>query len=324
MPTPRRALLAAPALLLARPALAAWPERPLKLVVPYAAGGTTDMLGRLLAQHMGPRLGQTVVVENRGGAGGSLGGEMVANSPADGHTLLLASNGPLVLNPLIQARLPYDPFRQLAPIGLALTVPMLFVVRAEHPARTIQEFVALSKARPGAFSIGSAGTGSANHLAIELFNAASGAQATHVPYRGTGPMIPDLLSGTRAAMCDQITTALPGQREGKVRFLAITGAKRSPLAPEVPTLAEAGIRDAEIITWMGLAVTAPPPAGVVPKLAEAMRAAIAEPAMSERMEGAGAELVRDALATPEGFTRFIAEDFERMKRAVQLAGLKPE
>jgi tripartite-type tricarboxylate transporter receptor subunit TctC len=324
----RRALLAAPALLAALPSPLAraetWPDRPIRLVIPYPPGGTTDLFGRLLAQMMAPRLGQTVVAENRGGAGGSIGAAEVAQARPDGYTLLLGSNGPLVLNPLIQANLAYDPFRQLAPLGLGLTVPMLIVVRADHPAKTIQQFVAQSKARPGSVSIGSSGTGSSNHLAIELFNAASGARATHVPYRGTGPMIPDLLAGTLTAMCDQITTSLPLQREGKVRFLAITADHRSPLAPGVPTLAEAGYRDAELVTWMGLSLTAGAAPAVVAKLVQAMRESLGEPLLHERLETLGAELVRDHRATPAGFAAFIRTDFERMKHAVQLAGLKPE
>ena len=321
----RRALLATPALL-AAPSLRAqsWPERPLRLVIPFVPGGTTDILGRLLAQHMSPRLGQTVVVENRGGAGGSLGAGEVAHARADGSTLLLSTNGSLTINPLVQANLAYDPFRQLAPLGLCLRVPMVVVVRADHPARTVQELVALSKARPGAVSIGSAGTGSSNHLAIELFNAASQAQLTHVPYRGSGPVIADLLAGNLNSMCDQITTSLPLHREGRARILAITADRRSPQLPEVPTLAEAGYPDADMVTFMGLSVTAPVPAAAQARLVAAMQGALGEGIFHERLETLGAEIVRDQQATPEGYGEFLRRDFDKMKRAVALAGLKPE
>ncbi len=320
----RRALLAAsPALLLARPALA-FPDRPLRLVIPFVPGGTTDILGRLLAQYMGPRLGQTVVVENRGGAGGSLGAGEVAHTRPDGHTMLLSTNGSLTINPHIQAGLSYDPFRNLASIGLCLTVPMLLVVRADHPAQTVQQYVAMSKAAPGRISLGSAGTGSSNHLAIELFNAASGAQATHVPYRGSGPVIADVLAGNLSSMMDQITTSLPLARDGRVRVLAITDDHRSPLLPSVPTLTEAGYADAEMVTFMGLSMTAPAPAEAQARLGEAMRGALGEPAMSERLETVGAELVRNQLNTAQGYDAFLRADFEKMKRAVALAGIKPE
>ncbi len=324
--TPRRALLAAPALLLARRAHAqgAFPERPLRLVIPFVPGGTTDILGRLLAQTMSPRLGQPVVVENRGGAGGSLGAGEVAHARPDGYSLLLSTNGSLTINPLVQANLAYEPFRQLAPLGLCLTVPMLVVVRADHPAKTIQEFVAMSKARPGAVSMGSAGTGSSNHLAIELFNAASQAQLTHVPYRGSGPVIADLLAGNLNSMMDQITTSLPLTQEGRVRALAITDNHRSRLLPNVPTLAEAGYPDAEMVTFMGLSATAPLPAAAEAKLVPAMREALGEPIFHDRLESVGAEIVRDQQCTPAGYAAFLRRDFDRMKRAVQLAGLKPE
>ncbi len=321
----RRALLATPALL-AAPAVRAqsWPDRPLRLVIPFVPGGTTDILGRLLAQQMSPRLGQTVVVENRGGAGGSLGASEVAHARADGTTLLLSTNGSLTINPLVQANLAYEPFRQLAPLGLCLTVPMVVVVRADHPAKTVQDLVAMSKARPGAVSIGSAGTGSSNHLAIELFNAASQAQLTHVPYRGSGPVIADLLAGNLNSMCDQITTSLPLLREGRVRVLAITSAHRSPQAPDVPTLAEAGYPDADMVTFMGLSVTAPVPAEAQARLVAAMQGALGERIFHDRLETLGAEIVRDQLATPEGYGAFLRRDFDKMKRAVALAGLKPE
>lgn len=319
----RRALLAAPALLPALARAQAFPERPLRLVIPFAPGGSTDMLGRLLAQFMGPRLGQTVVVENRAGAGGSLGAAEVAHARPDGHTLLLCSNGSLVINPLIQANLPYDPFRQLQAVGLSMVVPLLVVVRADHPARTIEEFVAQAKAANGRVSMGSAGTGSSNHLGIELFNAASGAGVTHVPYRGTAPMIPDLLAGNVGSMCDQITTTLPLLRDGKARALAIMAPRRSPLLPAVPTLAESGIHDAEMSTYMGLSVTAPVAPAALAKLAAAMQESLKEPLMSERLESLGAELARGPETTPEGFTRFIRQDYQRMTRAVELANLKP-
>jgi tripartite-type tricarboxylate transporter receptor subunit TctC len=325
MPVSRRLLLAAPALLTVTHARAAgYPDRPVRLVIPYAPGGTTDLFGRLLAAQMSTRLGQTVVPENRAGAGGSLAGEVVAHAKPDGYTLLVSSNGPLTVNPLIQANMPYDPFKDLQPVGLGIQVPLAVVVRADHPARTVQEFVAQAKAQKGAFTGGSSGTGSSNHLALELFNAATGADVTHVPYRGSGQMIPDLLAGNVTCLFDQITTSLPMLREGKVRFLALTSDHRSRLCQDVPTLAEAGFLGAEMVTYNALSVTAGCPQDVLAKLVQANQESLKDPALRERLEGLGAEIASGALTTPEGFGAFIRADFERTKRAVNLAGLKPE
>lgn len=323
--TTRRMLLAAGLGLVASRAGAqqGYPERPVRLVIPYAPGGTTDLFGRLLASRMSERLGQPVVAENRAGAGGSLAGEAVANAKPDGYTLMVGSNGPLTVNPLLQAHLGYDPFRQLAPIGLGITVPLTVEVRADSPARTVQEFVAMAKAQPGRITAGSSGTGSSNHMAIELFNAATGAGVVHVPYRGSGPMIPDLLAGNVSSLFDQLTTSLPLLREGKVRLLTVTAPRRSPLVPEVPTLAEAGYPGAEMVTYNGLVA----PAGLAPevtaRLVRALQESLADAGLRERLEGLGAEVASGALATPEGFAAFIREDFERVKRAVELAGLRP-
>ncbi len=321
----RRLLLATPALLAAPAVLAqSFPERPLKIVVPYVPGGTTDLYGRLLAQGMSTRLGQPVVVENRGGAGGSLAGELVAKSRPDGYTLMVGSNGPLVINTFLQARMGYVPERDLQPLGLGLLVPMVLVVRADSPYRTVQELVAAAKAQPGRISGASTGNGSSNHLALELFNAATGAQLTHIPYRGSGPMITDLVAGNVACMFDQISTSIPLQRDGQARMLAVTTNQRAARAPEVPTLAEAGIGGAEMVTFMGLCAPAGLPAEVQAKLVSAMQGALAEPALRERLEPVGAEIATGALATPEGFAAFLREDTVRVRRAVELAGLKPE
>ncbi len=325
MPIARRVLLAAPALLATLPAAAqSWPDRPLRLVIAFPPGGTTDVIGRLLAAQMTPRLGQPVVVENRAGAGGSLGTEMVAKARPDGYTLLLGANGGLVVNTLIMANLGYDPFRELQPIGLCARVPMALVVRADHPARTVQELVALSKAQPGRVTGGTPGIGTSNHLVLALFNEASGAGLTPVHYRGTGQMLPDLLAGNIACMMDQLPTSVPLAREGKARLLAITAEARSPLAPELPTLAEAGYQDAVMITYFGLCGPAGMPAEVVARLAAVLRECLADAALRERLGGLGVEVATPELAAPEGFARFLQADLGRARRAVQLAGLKPE
>jgi tripartite-type tricarboxylate transporter receptor subunit TctC len=324
----RRHLLRSAAAIAALPGLARaqqpWPDRPLRLVVPYAPGGTTDLFGRLVAQRMGEALGQTVVVENKPGAGGSLAGDMVAHAKPDGYTIMVGSNGPLVINPMIQASIGYDPAKDLAPIGLGLQVPMVVVVRADSPIRTAQDYVAAARRQGGGgVTAGCSGSGSSNHLAIELFNAAAGAHAVVVPYRGSGPMIADLLGGTLTSMFDQVTTSLPLQREGKARLLAVTGARRSPVLPEVPTLAEAGVQGAEITTWMGISAPSGLPEPVSAALARALATALAEPGLRRQLGELGAEVAEGALATPAGFGAFLREDAERMRRAVALAGLTP-
>jgi tripartite-type tricarboxylate transporter receptor subunit TctC len=324
----RRSLLAATATLAAAlplPALAQapFPDRPIRLVVPYAPGGTTDLFGRAVAARMAERLGQPVVVENKAGAGGSVAGAEVARSRPDGYTIMVGSNGPIAVNPLIQASIGYDPLKDLEPIGLGLQVPMVIAVRADSGIRTLAELVAAAR-RPGGLAAGSTGTDSSNHLALELFNAASGVSLLNVPYRGSGPMIIDLLAGTLPVMFDQLTTTMPLVRDGKARALAVTSAARSSALPEVPTLAEAGVRDAEMTTFMGIVAPAGLPAPVRDALARALAAALADPAVRQQLGALGAEVAEGALATPQGFAAFLREDVERTRRAVRLAGLKPE
>lgn len=336
MPIRRRALLraAVPASLLAAPctgaqaqggAAAAWaPGRPVRLVAPFAPGGTVDVVARLLAPRLSERLGQPLAVENRGGAGGSIGAAEVARPRPDGTTLMVGSNGPVVLNPLLQARLPYDPARDLQPIGLAIRVPVAVVASAALPLRSLEDLLALARARPGQLGAASAGTGSSNHLAIELFNAEAGVRLTHVPYRGSGAAVADLVSGTVAVIFDQLSTALPLHAEGRARILAVAAERRTPLLPEVPTLAEGGVRDAEATTFNGLFAPACLPPEALAGLALAFAAAMAEEPLRERLAALGAEVATAEEATPWGFAAVIRAEAGRARRAVALAGLKPE
>jgi tripartite-type tricarboxylate transporter receptor subunit TctC len=320
----RRSLLATLAVLpLPALAQAGFPERAIRLVVPYAPGGTTDLFGRAVAPRMAERLGQPVVVENKAGAGGSVAGAEVARARPDGYTIMVGSNGPITVNPLIQANPGYDPLKDLEPIGLGLQVPIAIVVRADSPWRSLGDLIAAAKRQPG-MAAGSSGPGSSNHLAIELFNAAAGLTLAHVPYRGSGPMIIDLLSGTVPMIFDQVTTSMPLARDGKARVLAVNSAARSAALPEVPTLAESGVRDAEMTTFMGILAPAGLPAPVRDALARALGAALADPGLRQQLGGLGAQVAEGAEATPAGFAAFIRADLERTRRAVQLAGLKPE
>src|SRR5437763_763414 len=239
----RRALLttlaAAPfASALPRNAFAAYPDKPIRLIVPFAAGGNADFVARLCAEGMKDTLGQPVVVDYRSGAGGSLGADMAAHSPPDGYTLLTGSNGPLTVNPFVQAKLSYDPLKDFVPIGLANLAPHCLVVNEAVPAKNLQELIALSKSTP--VNVGTSGAGSASHMTLARFNAATGANITHVPYRGGGALLPDLLSGSITGAMTELSTALPHVGGGKVRVLGVAWNKRSPQMPDVPTMTEQG------------------------------------------------------------------------------------
>lgn len=324
MPSRRQALLLIGLSTLARPALAAWPERPLRLVVPYAAGGNIDVVSRLLAPSLSERMGQAVVVDNRPGAGGSLGAEQVARAVPDGYTLLAGSNGPITVNPLVQARLPYEPLRDLLPIALVNAVPLVLMVTNDTRAVSVQEAVALSKAQAGSFTTGTPGAGSTAHLTLELFNSATGAMLVHVPYRGGGAIVPDFLSGSIRAMFTEFSTALPLHRDGKGRILAIAAEHRSPLLPEVPTFIQSGVPDFLAASYCGLLVPRATPLPVVATLRDAIAAATADPGIRAKLEALGSEIAPDAEQTPEGFTTFLQRQAADARRAADLAGLKPE
>jgi tripartite-type tricarboxylate transporter receptor subunit TctC len=324
MITRRHALgLAAAGLALPGIARAAFPERPVRLVVPFGAGGNIDTLMRLAAPAMSQRLGQPVVIENRPGAGGNLGTEAVARAAPDGYTILVGSNGGLVTNPLIM-RVPYDPQRDLAPIGLAFRTPNVLVVSPRLPVRTLQDFIAHAKARPGQVTVGSAGTGTTNHLLIELLSAATDTKLVHVPYRASGGGTADLLAGTLTASLDQITTALPQHRAGELRILGVGLDRRLEVLPDVPTFAEVGLQDGGIVSFIGLLAPAATPAEPIARLQQALAGAIAEPSVRDRVQALGNIVATPEQATPAGFAALIRQEAELSRRAVQLAGLKPD
>ncbi len=319
-------LLAVPAISvpLAHPARAAWPERPVRLVVPFGAGGNLDTLMRIAAPVLSAQLGQPVVIENRVGAGGNVGTEAVVRSAPDGYTLLVGANGSIVTNPLLMARMPYDAQRDLLPIGLGFRTPNVLVVNPKGPAPNLAEFVALAKARPGQVSLGSAGTGTTNHLIIELLAAATGTQLTHVPYRASGGGTADILSGRLTGSIDQVTTALPQHRAGELRIIGVGLDRRLPQLPEVPTLAEVGVEGGGLVSFVGLFAPAGTPAEPLARMQSALAAAVADPGVRDRVEGLGNLMATPEQGTPEGFIALIAQERERSRRAIQLAGLKPE
>jgi len=322
MLTRRATLIAA----LAMPGLAraAWPDRPVRLVVPFGAGGNLDTLMRLVAPGMSERLGQPVVIENRAGAGGNLGTEIVARAAPDGTTVLVGSNGALTNNPLLMKTLPFDPVKDFAPIGLGFRTPNVLVVSPRLPVASLQEFIAYAKARPGQASCASAGTGTTNHLLIELLNAATGAGLVHVPYRSSGAATPDLLSGALTAAMDQITTALPQHRDGALRILGIGLPARIPALPEAASFAEVGVPGGGMTSFIGLLVPAATPEEPRRRLQAAFAAALADPGVIARAEAIGNLVATSVERTPAGFTELLARERELAREAVRLAGLKPE
>jgi tripartite-type tricarboxylate transporter receptor subunit TctC len=328
MPTiSRRVLLSCAAAMpaaaiLSRAAFAAYPDRPVRLMVPFAAGGNVDIVARLVGERMAEALGQAVIVENRAGAGGSLCAEQVARAEPDGFTLLAGSNGPLTVNPFVQARLGYDPLKDFAPIGLTSAVPHALAVTNSLPAKTLAELIALAKQRQ--VSTGTAGAGSATHLTLERFNQQAGIKLLHIPYRGGGALLPDLLGGAIDAAMTEFSSILPLHREGKCRILAIAAAQRSKLTPEVPTMSEGGVKDFAAASFVGILAPAGTPHAIVDQLQQALGKSLAASATQERLRDLGAEVATAEQMTAAGFGAFLSEEFERSREAAQIAGLKRE
>ncbi|RAI42946.1 Bug family tripartite tricarboxylate transporter substrate binding protein [Rhodoplanes roseus] len=318
----RRTLLAASTgLLLSSAARAAFPERFVRFVVPFAAGGNADTVARLVGQGMTEALGQPVVVENRPGAGGSIGADMVAKSTPDGYTLLIGPNGPLVNNQFIQAKVGYETLKDLAPIGLTGIVPHALVVHPSLPARTIAEFVALSKQQP--IDVGTSGYGSATHFTLERFAAQTGASVVHVPYRSGGALMPDLIGGNSRAAMTEFSIPLALHLEGKVRIVAIGAEKRSALAPEVPTMIESGVAGFLAGSYVGVLAPAATPADVIARLQKALVVALASRVVLDQFAKLGIDVVSPDLMTPAGFTEFIKTDLALCREAAKVAGIKP-
>lgn len=324
MKATRRAVLAAPAVLFApRAARAAFPERPVRIVVPFAAGTSSDLQARMIGERMAPALGQPVVVENRAGAGGTLGADVVAKSPPDGHTLLLGSNGPLTNAPVLQARLAYDPAKDFAPVAMLSRSPLTLTVGADSPWQTVADVLATARARPGTIAIGSSGQGSATHFLIEQVMAAAGIQLNHVPYRGSSMSVPDVIAGNIPLVMAEISTVLPIWRGGRVRILAMSSAARMPIAPEVPTLIECGLNMTGG-SWAGLVAAAGTPAPAVAALSEAARSGLADPGYRARQAELGAEIVAATEQTPEGFAAWLTQERAAIRATAERAGIRPE
>jgi tripartite-type tricarboxylate transporter receptor subunit TctC len=323
----RRALLATPLILPAATARAqgsgaGWqPSRPLRLIVPFAPGGSTDVGGRILAERMSETLGQSVVVENRTGAGGAVGIEAAARSPADGHTLLVATNGAFTLAPHLGLMRAVDVRRELAMASKLFTSDVIVVVNPALPVNTIAEFLAHARARPGQLSFGTSGVGTGTHIFTELFMAVAGIQMVHVPYRGSGQAMADIVNGTIQVMLDQPASSLPQVRQGRLRALATSGPQRIGVLPELPTFTEAGLAAATAQSWGAIAVPTGTPAAAIERLGVAVREAVAHRPTAERMAAAGLDAVG---STPAEMEAFVATEFERWGRVIRERNIRVE
>jgi tripartite-type tricarboxylate transporter receptor subunit TctC len=295
----------------------AYPRGPVTLVVPFPAGGPTDAMARQLALKLGERLGQQVVVDNKGGAGGSIAAEAVARAAPDGQTLFFGTTGTMAINPSLYAKLRYDPVKDFAPVSLMATTMNALVVHPEVPAKNLGELIKLAKARPNALTFGSAGNGSSNHLSGELFRTSAGLQITHVPYKGSAPALVDLLGGRLTMMFDTIAQQAGNVAAGKVRALAVTGPRRSPLLPDVPTAQEAGLKDYDVTIWFGVLAPAGTPAPVIERLNREIVAVMATDEMRKRMQADGAEA---RPTSPAEFAALIKRDMAKWAPVVKASG----
>lgn len=305
----------------ATPALADdYPSKPVKIVVPYAPGGTTDVLARYLGQRMSERLGQPVIVDNRPGAGEAVGAGAVAKSPADGYTLLLSTMTTQSINPALYPRLPFDATKELTAIGRVADVPAMLAVHPGVPAKTVAEFQRYLKSTPGR-NYASPGTGTPNHLATELFKRAAGVSAVHIPYKGGAPAVQDLMSGQVDFMLILAPEAMPLAKSGKLRILAITTPQRSPMFADLPTVAESGIKDVELVVWYTMLAPTGTPKDVVAKLNRALNAVLGDKQTIDKL----AEMsIRPAGGTPEEAMAHAAREAVKWKKVIDEAGIKPE
>lgn len=303
-----RAALTIACLMSTASACAAYPEKPIRIIVPFAPGGNIDLTARIVAPGLTERLGQPVIVENRGGAGSRIGTEFAAKAAPDGYTLLLGSSGSLTINPVFSPNVEFDPLRDFAYTSLVSVVPMALSVHPSVPSRNVKEFIALAKARPGRLAMGSAGIGSNTHFTGELFQLVTATKFMHVPYKGNGPALIDLMGGQVDLIFDQLSTSGPLIKNGKLRPLGVTTLKRSPLLPEVPTIDESGVRGFEASTYTGIMLPAATPKDVVMKVYEALTRWLDQPATRESFARLGAELIK---TTPEETVRRFKDDLDK-------------
>jgi tripartite-type tricarboxylate transporter receptor subunit TctC len=302
----------------------AWPTKPVRIVVPFAAGGTTDILARALAPELGKAFGQTFFVDNKPGAGGNVGADMVAKSPPDGYTLLMGTVGTQAINAALYPKMPFDPLHDLAPITLMAGVPNVLVINPakaqQYGIRDVKDLIAYAKAHPGKLNMASSGNGTSIHLSGELFKSMTGTYMVHFPYKGSGPALLDLIGGTMDVMFDNLPSALPQIKAGKLTALAVTSSQRSAALPDVPTVAEAaGLKGFEASSWFGLLAPAGTPADIIGRIQQETAKALGTPALKERLLAQGA--IPSGMS-PAEFTQFIAAETKKWTTVVKVSGAK--
>jgi tripartite-type tricarboxylate transporter receptor subunit TctC len=313
-------ILGAAALCVAGAAAAqTWPSKPVRMIVPFPPGGAVDILGRAVAQKLGDSLGQGIVIDNRAGAGGAVGSEAAAKSPPDGYTLLMGSTSTISIIPALVSKPTYDPSRDFVPVSQVAFVPHIVVASTSLAASNLREFIAYAKANPGRLNYASAGNGTPHHIAGEMFKQLAGVDLVHVPYKGTAPAVNDLLAGQVSFMSVEILAALPHVRAGKLRALGVASGTRAEVAPEVPTVAEAGLPGFEVTAWYGVLAPAGTPAPILQRVASEIAKAVAQPDFRERLAGMGGSPVGSG---PEEFARFLRTENARWADAVRASGAK--
>ena len=296
-----------------------YPTKPIRLIVPFPPGGTTDTVARLMAQKIGEAWGQQVVVDNRPGAGGTIGTELAAKAPGDGYTILMGSITTHAVNPALYKKLGFDPIKDFIPVSLIVSSPQLLAVHPSVPATTTQEFIALAKSKPGQLNYASAGSGTSPHLTFELFKSIAGIDLVHIPYKGTGPAITELVGGQVQAMITGVVALMPHVKAGKLRALAVTSAKRVDALPAIPTLQEAGLKNFDVSSWFGFFVPAGTSKAVVNKLNSEVLAVLAKPEVRKRLISQGAD---PAGNSPAEFEKYVKSEMERWGKVVRATGAR--
>ena len=299
-----------------------YPSKPIRFVVPYPPGGPLDIMARAIGQKLTGAMGQPVVIDNKPGAGGNIGADIAAKSAADGYTILMGAVATHAINPTLYPKIPYDPVKDFTPVALVAIVPNVLVVNPALLVISVKELIDLARARPGYLNFASGSTGSTGHLAGELFNALAGVHMVHIPYKGGAPAMADLLAGQVQLMFDNLANSLPQVRGGKLRALAVTTAQRSAFAPELPTLAEAGVAGFDLTTWFGIFLPGNAPRDIVSRLYGEIVRALNAPDMRERLGNMGA--AAPAGNTPENFALFIGQEFDKYARLIKATGAKVE
>ena len=295
----------------------AYPSKPITIIVPFSAGGTTDILARVVGQALTAELGQSVIIDNRAGAGGNIGGQLAARSQADGYTLFMGTVGTHAINESLYKKMPFDPIKDFAPLSRVANVPNLLVAHPSQPFKTVPEMIAYAKANPGKINFGSSGSGSSIHLSGELFKSMAKVDMVHIPYKGSAPAVNDLLGNQIAIMFDNMPSAIQHVKGGKLRALAVTTSKRSPALPDVPTIAEAGVPGYEATSWFGLFAPAATPAPIVAKLNKAIVKVLGQADVKQKIADQGGEIVAE---TPAQFAAFIKAETVKWGKVVKDSG----